>query len=53
VEGLEDQINALKEDYKDLFEQPLSGQTPNNTGDNPGSGEMQQVTDIIRQNLGF
>ena len=53
VEGFEDQINALKEDYKDLFEQPLSGQTPNNTGDNPSSGEMQQVTDIIRQNLGF
>ena len=53
IEGLEEQIKALKEGYKDLFEQPLSGQTPNNTGDNPSSGETQQVADIIRQNLGF
>ena len=53
IEGLDEQIKALKEGYKDLFEQPLSGHTPNNTGDNPSSGEMQQVADIIRQNLGF
>lgn len=53
IEGLEEQIKALKEGYKDLFEQPLSGQTPNNAGDSPSSGEMQQVEDIIRQNLGF
>lgn len=53
IEGLDEQIKALKEGYKDLFEQPLSGHTPNNTGDNPSSGEMKQVADIIRQNLGF
>lgn len=53
IEGLDEQIKALKEGYKDLFEQPLSGHTPNNTGDNPSGREMQQVADIIRQNLGF
>jgi len=53
VEGLEDQIKALKEGYKDLFEQPLSGHTPNNTGDNPSGDELQQVAATIRQNLGF
>jgi len=53
IEGLEEQIKALKEGYKDLFEQPLSGQTPNNTGDNPSGGELQQVAATIRQNLGF
>jgi hypothetical protein len=53
VEGLEEQIKSLKEGYKDLFEQPLSGPTPNNTGDNPGGGELQQVANTIRQNLGF
>nr|PZN07633.1 MAG: hypothetical protein DIU64_12020 [Caldicoprobacter oshimai] len=53
VEGLEEQIKALKENYKDLFEQPLKGFSPNNTGDNPSGGEIQQVTNIIRQNLGL
>lgn len=53
IEGLEEQIKAMKEGYKDLFEQPLSGQTPNNTGDNPSGGELQQVAATIRQNLGF
>lgn len=53
IEGLEEQIKALKESYKDLFEQPLSGHTPNNTGDNPSGGESQQIANIIRQNLGF
>lgn len=53
IEGLEEQIKSLKEGYKDLFEQPLSGPTPNNTGDNPGGGELQQVANTIRQNLGF
>lgn len=53
VEGLDEQIKSLKEGYKDLFEQPLSGHTPNNTGDNPSVGELQQVANTIRQNLGF
>ena len=51
IEGLDEQIKALKEGYKDLFEQPLSGYTPNNTGDNPEGGELQQIANIIRQNL--
>lgn len=53
IEGLNEQIAALKENYKGLFEQPLSGYTPNNTGDNPEGGELQQITNTIRQNLGF
>lgn len=53
IEGLDEQIKALKESYKDLFEQPLKGFSPNNTGDNPSGGEIQQVTNIIRQNLGL
>ncbi|ABN53680.1 minor structural GP20 protein [Acetivibrio thermocellus ATCC 27405] len=53
IEGLNEQIAALKENYKDLFEQPLSGHTPNNTGDNPEGGELQQIANTIRQNLGF
>lgn len=53
VGGLEEQIKALKEGYKDLFEQPLSGQTPNNAGDSPTDGKMQQIAETIRQNLGF
>lgn len=53
VEGLDEQIKSLKEGYKDLFEQPLGGQTPNNSGDNPDGGELKQVADTIRQNLGF
>lgn len=53
VDGLEEQIKALKEGYKDLFEQPLGGYTPNNTGDNPSGGELEQVAQTIRQNLGF
>ena len=53
VEGLEEQIKALKEGYKDLFEQPLSGHIPNKTGDNPSGGKLQKITNTIRQNLGF
>lgn len=53
IEGLNEQLAVLKEGYKDLFEQPLSGHTPNNAGDNPSSGELQKMTEIIRQNLGF
>ena len=53
IEGLNEQIATLKENYKDLFEQPLSGYTPNNTGDNPEGGELQQIANTIRQNLGF
>jgi len=32
IEGLEDQIKGFKESYKELFEQPLGGTTPNNKG---------------------
>lgn len=53
IEGLKEQIETLKEGYKDLFEQPLSGQTPNNTGDSSSDGKVQQITETIRQNLGF
>lgn len=53
VIGLDEQGKTIKEGYKDLFEQPLGGHTPNNSGDNPGGGELQQVADTIRQNLGF
>ena len=53
IEGLDEQIAALKENYKDLFEQPLSGHVPNNTGGTPEEGELQQIANTIRQNLGF
>jgi len=53
IEGLDEQIAALKENYKDLFEQPLSGHVPNNKGGNPEEGELQQIANTIRQNLGF
>lgn len=53
IEGLEDQIKSLKEGYKDLFEQPLKGQTPDNKGDNPDGDELKQVAKTIEQNLGF
>lgn len=39
IEGLEDQMKSIKEGYKDLFEQPLSGQSPNNTGDSDGPAD--------------
>nr|DAR08318.1 MAG TPA: minor structural protein [Caudoviricetes sp.] len=39
IEGLEDQVKSIKENYKDLFEQPLSGQSPNNTGDSDGPAD--------------
>ena len=38
IEGLEDQFKSVKEGYKDLFEQPLGGQTPNNTGGSASTG---------------
>ncbi len=58
IEGLEDQIKGLKEAYKDLFEQPLSGKTPPNNGEsnpryNPWSKEHFNLTQqgkILREN---
>lgn len=58
IEGLEDQIKGLKEAYKDLFEQPLSGKTPPNNGKsnpsyNPWSKEHFNLTQqgkILREN---
>ncbi|MDT8715444.1 phage scaffolding protein [Clostridium sp. 19966] len=32
IEGLDEQLSTIKDGYKDLFEQPLSGREPNNTG---------------------
>lgn len=32
IEGLDEQIKGLKETYKDLFVEPVSGATPNNKG---------------------
>lgn len=53
IEGLEEQMKSIKEGYKDLFEQPLSGQSPNNTGGSDDTDGLDQVADTIRQNLGF
>ncbi len=36
IEGLDDQFNSIKEGYKDLFEQPIAGTTPNNNGGSKG-----------------
>jgi hypothetical protein len=44
VEGLDEQINTLKEGYKDLFEQPLKGHEPNNIGEPPNPDN--QVNDL-------
>ena len=43
VTGLDEQINGLKENYKDLFEATIAGSTPNNTG---SSGTDPQVNDL-------
>jgi hypothetical protein len=45
IEGLADQIKSLKEGYKDLFEQPLSGRSPNNTGRSDDSNGLDKVAD--------
>lgn len=53
IEGLDEQINTLKETYKELFIEPVSGVTPNNTGDSFGGADLAQVENIIREHLGF
>ncbi len=53
IDGLDEQIKFLKEGYKDLFEQPLGGFSPDNSGDSDDSNGFKQVADTIRQNLGF
>lgn len=45
IEGLDEQLNSLKEGYTDLFEQPLGGKTPNNNG---GSGQGE---DLVRNQI--
>ena len=40
IEGLTEQLTSLKEGYKDLFEQSITGKTPNNTG---GSGQGEEL----------
>lgn len=37
IEGLDDQIKGFRESYKELFEQPLGGTTPNNKGNSSTS----------------
>ena len=43
IDGLEEQLTSLKEGYKDLFEQPLGGKSPNNTG---GSATESLANDL-------
>lgn len=52
IEGLDDQIKGLKETYKDLFVEPVSGTTPNNQGSSD-TGGLDQITKTIQENLGF
>ncbi|MBS4535827.1 phage scaffolding protein [Clostridium sp. D2Q-14] len=51
INGLEEQGNSIKEGYKDLFTQAISGNSPNDTGDSPGG--MDQIEATIKQNLGY
>lgn len=53
IEGLDDQIKGLKETYKDLFVEPITGATPNNKGDSPTDSSLDQITKTIQENLGF
>lgn len=53
IEGLEEQIKTLKEDYKELFVEPLGGYTPNNKGGSQTNSDLVQIEKIIQQNLGF
>lgn len=52
IEGLDEQVKTIKEGYKDLFEQPLSGQSPNQTGGSDDSGGLDQIAKTIEENLG-
>jgi len=53
IEGLDDQLTSLKEGYKDLFEQPVTGKTPANTGDSKApTSELDQVADTFKNFLG-
>ncbi len=53
IEGLEEQMKSIKENYKDLFEQPLKGNPPNNTGGSDDSSGLDQIANTIKENLGF
>lgn len=54
IEGLEEQLKTIKETYKDLFEQPISGITPNNKGTSPdNTSDLDQITKTIQENLGL
>lgn len=44
IEGLDTQFASIKESYKDLFEQPLSGDTPNNSGGSAGGVDVSKMT---------
>lgn len=44
IDGLDTQFTSIKETYKDLFEQPLAGGTPNDSGQsNPNTGNSWQA----------
>lgn len=48
IKGLDEQLKGIKEGYKDLFEQKLTGNTPNNTGGSAASaGKRQELETII------
>lgn len=43
VNGLEDQLKAIKDTYKDLFEVTIAGKTPNNSGGAPTSNTYETL----------
>ncbi|WP_163195464.1 phage scaffolding protein [Clostridium thermarum] len=49
IEGLEEQFKPMKETYKDLFEQPVGGKSPNNSGGSAGQESKDLGTDIAKQ----
>lgn len=44
VLGIDEQLTAIKEQYKDLFVPPVTGRDPNNSGGNPKIVTKEQFT---------
>lgn len=44
VLGIDEQLTAIKEQYKDLFVPPVTGRDPNNNGGNPKTVTKEQFT---------
>lgn len=44
VLGIDEQLTAIKEQYKDLFVPPIAGRDPNNNGGNPKTVTKEQFT---------